>query len=187
MGMPPPTEANHVIFEHIVDGLLRALRPLLSPAGEAKLRELGLDPNGKLNPAYPAQVWASAVKICAADAFPGLSPLEGQRQVAVRTVDVFTGGMLGTAMFSLLRLLGPDRTIGRMTRNLRSGSNYVETRSTQIEPHHYEIWINDVSGVPGFYKGMLERGLDLVGAQGIRIELAEQVEPACTYRVSWQG
>lgn len=188
MSMPSAVaDADQVIFENTIDGLFRALRPLVTPAGKAKLRALGLDMDGKLNPAYPAQVWASAVKILAEDAFPGLSPMESQRRVALRTVDAFTEGVLGAAMFKLLRLLGPDRTIGRMTRNLRSGSNYVETRATQLEPHRYEIWINDVTDVPGFYLGLLERGLHHVGAQGLQIALANQAGPACTYRVSWRG
>jgi uncharacterized protein (TIGR02265 family) len=184
---PRAAESNQVIFDNTIEGLLRALRPLLSPAGQAKLRALGLDIDKKLNPAYPAQVWASAVKVCAADAFPGLPPFEGQRRVAERTVDAFTEGVLGTAMFALLRLVGPHRTIGRMTRNLRTGSNYVETRATQLQPHRYEIWINDVSDLPGFYLGLLERGLHQVGAKGLKIEVAEQSGPSCTYRVEWKA
>lgn len=178
---------QQVIFDNTIEGLFRALRPLVSPAGKARIRALGVDMDGKLNPAYPAQVWASAVKICAADAFAGLPPLEAQRRVAQKTVDAFTEGVIGTAMFSLLRLLGPDRTIGRMTRNLRTGSNYVETRATQLEPHRYEIWINDVTDVPGFYLGLLEQGLHHVGAKELKIELASQSGPSCTYRVQWKG
>ncbi|MBS2028062.1 MAG: DUF2378 family protein [Deltaproteobacteria bacterium] len=179
--------ANQVIFDNTIDGLFRALRPFVTPTGKAKIRALGLDMDGKLNPAYPAHVWASAVKIFAADAYPGLAPFEGQRRVAERTVDAFAEGVIGTAMFTLLRLVGPDRTIGRMTRNLRTGSNYVETKATQLEPHKYEIWINDVTDLPGFYLGLLERGLHLVGAKELKIELANQTGPSCTYRVGWKG
>lgn len=181
------TESTQLIFEPSIDGLLRSMRPLLTPKGISELRALGMDVHGKLQPAYPAEVWARAVKVCAADAFPSLEPFEGQRRVAERTVDAFTEGLLGSAMFQLLRLMGPDRTIVRMTRNLRAGSNFVETRVIQLEPHHYEVWIKDVSGVPGFYMGMLECGLRHVGAKELRLEVSGRDGPSCTYLASWKG
>ena len=183
----PVEERKQFIFNTSFDGLFRALRPAISPSGKAKILAVGVDMERKLDPAYPAHVWASVVKILASDVYPGLPPFEGQRRVAQRTVDAFTEGVLGVAMFSLLRLMDPGRTIGRMTQNLRAGSNYVETRAKQLEPHRYEIWINDVTDVPGFYLGLLERGLHHVGAKDLKIELADQTGPSCTYRVGWKG
>ena len=90
-------------------------------------------------------------------------------------------------MFTVVHLLGPDRTVRRMTRNFRTATNYIETTCTEIAPHTYEISFNDVSGVPGFYLGLLEGGFTRAGAKGLAIKVQSQVELGALYRCSWAG
>jgi uncharacterized protein (TIGR02265 family) len=73
-----------------------------------------------------------------------------------------------------------------MTRNLRSGSDFIEARATSLAPRAYEIWINDVTGVPGFYQGLLERGLELVGAHQPQAPFIPSGKDSYTFHVTWQ-
>ena len=68
---------------------------------------------------------------------------------------------MGKLLFGLTRLIGMERTLTRMTKNLRSGSNFHETRLTRVshDPIIDEVWMNDVSGLPGYYLGLLEGGM----------------------------
>jgi len=177
---------QQLVFNNSVEGLLNSIRERLSPTMKEKLRALGLDADRKLDPGYPAQKWASFVKYLAAELYPGVDEPEALRQIGRRTVDSYAEGLVGSALFTMLRLVGPDRTIGRMTKNLRTGSNYMETRSTQLGPRRYEVWINNVSGVPGFYSGLLESGMQHSGARDpvATVEKTDGLE--CTYVIEWK-
>ncbi len=178
--------SEHLVFNNSIQGLVDAVRERLSPAMKERLCELGLDVDRKLDPGYPAQKWASFVKYLAAELYPGVEEGEALRQIGRRTVDFYTQGLIGSALFTMLKLVGPDRTVGRMTKNLRTGSNYMETRARQLGPKRYEIWINDVSGAPGFYAGLLESGMGHSGARDCVARVAETDGVQCTYHVEWK-
>lgn len=178
--------SDQLIFNNTIEALLKSVRDRLTPNLKDKLRALGLDVDRKLDPGYPAQKWASFVKLLASEIHPGVSELEALRQIGGRTVDAYAEGLVGSALFAMLRLAGPDRTIGRMTRNFRTGSNYVDTKATHIGPHRYEIWFNDVSGVPGFYIGMLEAGMRHSGARDPVATISKSDGPECTFVIEWK-
>src|SRR5688572_31217171 len=48
---------------------------------------------------------------------------------------------------------GVTRSLQRMTNNLRTGANFIETKFTTLDERTHELWISDVSDVPGFYAG----------------------------------
>ena len=107
--------------------------------------------------------------------------------LGARAVDVFAESVMGSAMFGLLRVIGPMRTIGRMTKNFRTGANYIDTRATQMGPSAFDIWFNEVNGMDGFYRGMLESGLRHVGAKGLKVDVTACDTHECAYRASWDG
>ncbi len=177
---------EHLVFNNSIEGLLNSVRERLTPSMKEQLRGLGLDVDKKLDPGYPADRWAQFVKYLAAALYPGTEEGEALRQIGRRTVDAYTQGLVGSALFTMLRLVGPDRTVGRMTKNLRTGSNYMETRSKQLAPHRYEIWINDVSGAPGFYVGLLESGMEHSGARDCRGKVTVLNGGECTFEIEWK-
>jgi uncharacterized protein (TIGR02265 family) len=153
--------SDKVIFDHVIRAMFKANLEKLSPAGLAKVTAQGIDPTQRLLPAYPAETWARCAKTLAEDLFPGQDTVEATRRVARNTVDAFAHELIGKAMFALCRLIGAERTARRMTQNFRSGSNFVDTKLTRVRdvPITNELWINDVSGLPGFYLGLLEGGI----------------------------
>ncbi len=174
-----------LIFNGAMEGLMQSVRTDVSPRCRSRLKDLGFDVGAKSMPAYPAELWAGIVTVLAEEIYPSLSPHDGERKLAMRTVEVFAQGVIGGAMFTVANLLGPDRTVRRMTRNFRTSSNFLETSCTEIAPHTYEIFINDVSGVPGFYAGLLEGGFLKVGARELSVVIHDKTEPSATYRVNW--
>jgi uncharacterized protein (TIGR02265 family) len=179
--------AEQLIFGSSMEGLLDGVRNQLTPkCRERILKECGVDVDAKTQPGCSAKVWARCIQILGEELFPALEPTMAHRELGVRTIEAFVDGhALGRAIFGVLRLLGPDRTVGRMTKNLRTGSSFVETRFLQLAPQNYEILINDVSGVPGFYQGMLERGLYHVGAKTTVAAIDKYDGCACTFLVRW--
>jgi hypothetical protein len=48
--------------------------------------------------------------------------------------------------------------------------------------------MNDVGEVPGWYRGIIQRGLERSNVKGVEVKLvAGAPPPAATYDVSWEG
>lgn len=176
-----------LVFNAAMEGLIGATQMDLTPRVKARMKALGFDADAKVLPAYPAELWASVVKALGEELYPGVAPDDAHRKLAIRTVEMYAKGMIGAAMFAVAGVLGPDRTVRRMTRNFRTGSNFIETTCEEVAPHTYDIGFNDVSGVPGFYAGCLEGGFIRVGARGLSVKIYGQTIPGAVYRVNWSA
>lgn len=163
--------------------LFASTRERLSAACVADLKSYGVDPFAKLEPAYPAQTWAKCVRRITRDLYPDAPEIEGQRALALATVDAFASDFFGKAMFALLRIIGSDRSLKRMTQNFRGGSNFVETKVTRVSetPRIDEVWFNDVTGVPGFYWGMLEGGISHSNGSARKVTLERTDGPSAVF------
>ena len=82
------------------------------------------------------------------------------------------------------RLFGARRTLERLSHNLRSGANFIETRFSLTGPEAYELWLSDVSDVPGFYAGILSAGAGKLEGWPDRIEIKLRDGVSCTYALS---
>jgi uncharacterized protein (TIGR02265 family) len=179
--------SEQLVFHSTMDVLVKAAGTRVSDRCVHLLKQAGFDIRGKLKPAYPSTVWAESVRLLGEDLFPGTPAKEAHRQLGITAVDLFAQSMMGSALFGLLRLLGPTRTIARMTHNLKTGANYLETRATQKAPNTWEIWLNEVNGMDGFYKGFLECGLKHVGAVNPVAQVTATDGHACTYLTTWDA
>jgi uncharacterized protein (TIGR02265 family) len=173
-----------VVFDSVIATLVRLAEPL-EPSVRAKLEAAGLPLKGKLQPAYPASSWALWLRMLSEILHPGIEAVEAQRRIGKASVAYFMEGPLAKALFATLRLLGPKRALMRLTRNMRTANNYTEARVTELGPGRYEVWFNEVDGVPGFYIGLLETALGALGARQLRVEVKSVEGSACTYHVSW--
>lgn len=174
---------TRLIFSSSVEALLKASRGRVTSTAVQELGRLGLPVEGRLEPAYPAETWASAVRLIGADLFP-TEPLDTQHNKLARlTVRQFAETVMGRAMFTAARVFGARRSLQRMTHNLRTGANFIETRFTELSPTLQELWINDVSGVPGFYAGLIEVGRDYMPEWVTQVRIKDRDGPACTYQL----
>jgi uncharacterized protein (TIGR02265 family) len=177
---------DKLIFSQTFEGIFRALGPQLDPTLAERLRAVGIDPGQSLRPAYPLQVFLDAVRVIGEQRFPALAPAERDRSLGREFMDGYAQTMVGRAMVGMMRVIGPRRTLERLSRQFRTGNNFSETRLSERTPTQFELWCNQVS-VPGWYCGLLERGLEQAGAQGPRAELLQLDETGGTFRVTWEN
>jgi uncharacterized protein (TIGR02265 family) len=178
--------AEKLIFAQTFEGLLRSMGGQLSPTLTVGLRERVLDPGATLLPAYPQQVFTDVISFVARELHPGLSLDAGVTAVGRTFMDGYGETMIGRAMLAMMRLIGPRRTLERVTRQFRTGNNYSETKLTAVGATEYHLWVNEVR-LPGWYIGIISRGLELAGAQDVKVELSQRDEAGGTFVVKWRS
>lgn len=173
----------------------RALGPLLDVAARARMRELGIDYDRPLQPAYALAAWRRVVDFAGELVAPGQPYDRQQFALGSRFITAYTETVIGRATLGLMRLLGPKRTLERMAKTLRSGNNYSQTRLTQVGPTTFDLWCNHVQN-PSFYRGMFETGLQHSGVASVRVttaaidrapadRVAADAETSATFRITW--
>ncbi len=177
---------DKLIFSQTFEGLFRALGPRLDESLSSALREVGLDFQKPLQPAYPLAVFQEVVRLIGQRLYPELDT-EGQAHAMGREfMDGYGQTMVGRAMVGMMRIIGPRRTLERLSRQFRTGNNFSETTLTQVGPSEFQLWCNQVT-IPGWYCGLLERGLELAGAKGSLAVLLRSDETGGTFRVTWEN
>jgi uncharacterized protein (TIGR02265 family) len=187
---PPPAAAfdpdTAVVFDHTVDGLLRALEGKRTARLEDRLKASGLDLHAPRKSTYGFHEWKKFVATSAEELFGRDPELTAHEKLGRLFVNSYFHTFIGKAVGALVRLLGPRRTLTRATQNFRSGNNFSETRLTELAPNTYEFWINAAEN-PGFTAGILIEGLTVSGAKDVRVELVRREDYACTFKISWAG
>ncbi|MFL5343690.1 MAG: DUF2378 family protein [Hyalangium sp.] len=176
-----------LVFEQTIEALfVRALSGRLTPECRARLRQAGLDVDQKIKPAYSFDAWMTFIRIAAEELHPGEPLPMATFKLGEIYVEGFRQTMLGRAVLSLLRVLGPRRTIARATQNFRAGNNYTETRITELGANQFDVWMNEVGPFPEFTAGIMQAGMRMTGVKELRIEPFGYDGHACTYRISWK-
>lgn len=175
-------------FSQAVEGLfLRGPGARLTADVRAKIAAEGIE-LARLQPAYPAEQVARAARAVLPVLWPGQSEDEAFRQLGVSFVQGYSETLVGGAMVQMMKLIGTRRTLERMQKNFRTGGNYLETRFTALGASSVELWLNDVSGMAGLYRGMIEEGGRMVGTKKlVVVATQEAAPPACLYRVDWEA
>ncbi|XXF77201.1 DUF2378 family protein [Myxococcaceae bacterium GXIMD 01537] len=175
---------ERLVFQQSFEGLFRALGDRMDERCTQRLRKVGIDPVAPLSVAYPLEVWLEALRV-ASETLAPTSPLdEGAALVGRRFVEGYGATLIGSALLASVRLLGPRRMLERMTRNLRTGSNYLEAELTQIGPTRYTLTCRPVV-VEGFYRGLVTSGLELSGARDPSVQLLRNAGEVAVYDISW--
>ncbi len=175
---------ERLVFQQSFEGLFRALGNRLDERCAQRLRELGLDPKAPLAVAYPLEVWVEALKTAAETLAPGAPLDEGAALVGRRFIEGYGATRIGAALLGAVRLMGPQRMLERMTRNLRTGTNYLESTLRERGPTHYLLSCRPVR-VPGFYQGLFTAGLEVSGARGPSVQLLRLHGDEALYELTW--
>lgn len=177
---------DKLIFSQTFEGLFRAAGPALDAPTIAALRAAGVDPEAELRPAYPLPVFHEAVRVLGQRLFPG-EPADAQtRRLGRAFMDGYGRTMVGRAMVGMMRVIGPRRTLERLSRQFRTGNNFSETRLKELGPGHSELWCNQVA-FPAWYEGIVARGLELTGAQDVTARLIRQDADGATFEIRWRA
>lgn len=178
--------AEKLIFAQTFEGLVRSIGPRLTPELRRGMRERGFNADVRLEPAYSQDVFISVVQYLAQALHPSLPLEEGTAQVGRVFMDGFGETLIGRAMLGMMRVIGPAGSLKRVTQNFRTGNNFSQTRLTQLGPRQYELWVNELR-MPGWYVGIISRGLELAGAKNARVVL-DRRDPVQGghFRVEWE-
>jgi uncharacterized protein (TIGR02265 family) len=174
-----------LVWVHTVEGLLRACQPHATPRWRERLRGAGLDLEKPLAPACTREQWREIITISSQELFEG-TPEERFEQLGAAFIDQYAQTFIGRALATMMKIIGPRRALERMTRSLRSGNNYSETRTSFPSPGHAEFWLNETLGAPSYIHGALRAVLELAGAEGVRIKTIETDGHAATFSVEWK-
>jgi uncharacterized protein (TIGR02265 family) len=182
--------ADRYIYQVAVEAFfLRAMEGRLDAVAKERLREAGIGLDDPLLSVYPAAVFHRGVAIAAAAVYPGMAPEEAQYRAGRDHIDAFIQSYPGKMMVALARQIEPRMILDYTATFIRLGNNFTESRARVAGPNGAEVWMNDVGEVPGWYRGILQRGLEVANVQGVEVRIAASgtAPPAATYLVSWTG
>ncbi|MFP2932093.1 DUF2378 family protein [Pyxidicoccus sp. 3LG] len=176
-----------LVFEHTLEGLfVRGLVGRVTPALRERLREVGVDLDRKLQPAYGFDTWCSAVQIAARELHPDVPDERGYGLLGERMVDGYRETVLGRAAFGVIQLLGPRRGVSRARQMFRSGNNYTEVRLEDVAPTEVHLWMNEAGAIRYFTQGALLAGLRALGAHQPQVVVRDFTSDHVTYRLIWR-
>ncbi|MBF5043401.1 MULTISPECIES: DUF2378 family protein [Myxococcaceae] len=173
------------IFGHAMEGLLRVLGPEPTDEDLRVLHRLGMSLDA-LEVTYPLEAHLALLDHLVQSRWAQLPGDEGYAALGRATVEAYEGTLMGRVLLQMLRVLGPERVLYRLTKTFRSTNNYTETQVREVGPRHFEVWIN-VALRPGFVRGLLEQGLCFAGAHGVRVGQMVGRDGCAVYYVRWDA
>ncbi len=175
-----------MVFDQTLEGLfVRGLDGRVTPSMKLHLREVGVDLDRKLLPAYPFETWCSCVRVAARELYADEPEARAYHALGEHMVDGYRGTMMGRALFSVLQLLGPRRVLARVQQSFRSGNNYTQVRTRDLSPTHLELWMNEAGPTRYLVQGALLAGMRGCGVKEARVEVSSFTDEDVTFSVSW--
>ena len=182
-----PLMPERLVYEQTMEGLfLRGLAGRVPPGLKERLREVGLNLDRRLLPAYPFELWCTCVRLAAEALHPEETAEGAYHLLGERMVDGYRETLMGRAQFSVLQLLGPRRVLLRTQQSFRSGNNYTEARLSTLAPNALEVWMNEAGPTRYLVRGALLAGLRASGALDPQVVVAGFTPEDVTYRVHWK-
>jgi uncharacterized protein (TIGR02265 family) len=181
--------ADRYIYQVAVEAFfVRAVAGRLDAVAKARLRDAGIVVDEPLLSVYPADVVHRCIAIAAETLYPGVPPEEAQYRAGKDHIDAFIQSYPGKMMAALARQIDPRMILEYTATFIRLGNNFTESRARVVGPSLEEIWMNDVGDVPGWYRGIVQRGLEVANVRGVEVRAVPGTPPpAATYLVSWTG
>jgi uncharacterized protein (TIGR02265 family) len=171
------------VFSSNVEALLvHGLKERLDGRAREELRALGFDVDRPIPPASPARAWVDALRLAGERAFPELPHDERWFRLGGLMIERLGTTVVGAAMVALARALGPRRTLGRMTRNTRSGNNYLEAELLEqpdgtlllvnrVVPHFRPHFVGSTVLQPQFMRGLYCGILEVLRVREYAVEV----------------
>lgn len=176
--------SERVVFSATFESLFRVLGPEVLAKLVPTLSAEGIDPL-HLNPAYAMTTWVKVVRASLPLFAPGATEDEALSQLAERVVASYGEGLVGKALFGVLKVLGPRRALERTTRNFRTTNNYAESKVTHLGGNSFELWMNEVD-LPTFSAAVVRAGLRHAGAVEPTVTVKAKDDKGTTLLVSWR-
>lgn len=171
------------MFPSSVEGLLLGLGEKVTPQLLAQLKERGVDV-ARLPPAMPVEVWCTHMDFIREQVFPELDREEGLRHIGRAFIAGWQRTLVGSAVSKLLKLVGPARTLPRLTRTFRTSNNFSAAATELLDANTARIIISDVHDMPSLWHGTIEGGLFLLVNEG-KVVVEKRDPPGVSLLVTW--
>ena len=184
--MSRPEPAERLVYASVVEGLLRhGLHGRLTPHLKERLRQIGVDVDRPLLPAYPVPLWFYCLRAIIEELYPGRDAEAAFRDLGARMTAGYGRTLVGRALYMLARLQGPRRMVLRLPHMLGSGDNYTRAEVVERGPCHFEMRMNSALEAPGYAEGIIEALLQLAGAQAPQVRVVEKGGGSTRYDIRW--
>lgn len=184
---PVPLE-QRLVYVQVVEGLLQhGLQGKVSPRLKQRLRQVGVDLDRPLLPAYSVPMWMHCLSVIVEETYPGMPREEAFRKLAEAHVQGYGRTVIGRAVYGVMRLLGPRRLVQRLPQTLHATDNYTEAELVERGPTTYEMKMNSAVDAPGYVESLFESMLRVGGAESpkvTRIDVDPEA-PSSTYQLTW--
>lgn len=171
-------------FPSVLESLVKGLGPLATEQTRQKLKAAGLDLDN-LPPAIPSEDMPKYQRVIATDVWPHETEDEALRQLGIHFIRGWQKTLLGSAMASLLKLVGPERALKRLDRAFRTTDNYITANTVMVGPKEAMVTLNDTETVPMYWVGIFQGSIEMMGREG-QVTLHEQHLPGGTFRLVWK-
>jgi uncharacterized protein (TIGR02265 family) len=177
---------QRVVFGSGFDGLFsKEFRARVTPAFDAELKKLGVNLEKPFNPAYDIVTWAAVIDSAARHVYPELSRPDAFWQLGRDTVDGFAHTLIGKALFGMMKLIGPARSLMRAARSYAATNNYTKVDLNRTGDASFTFGLNEKHTLPQFDMGAIEALLQLSGAKNVRVTLLNQNPEGFTMNLEW--
>jgi uncharacterized protein (TIGR02265 family) len=177
--------AEALVFSSTFDALARALGSRLTAEAKTRFKALGVDFDAReLLPAYPYETWVKVMDLGAELVMPNASPDARHEAMGRRLVDSYSETLMGKALLTAMRVIGPRRSLERMARNLRTGNNYTEAKLSVGSDGVHQLWCSRVAST-SFYRGLLQRVVEVAGGNDVTVTPLGRDESGATFAITW--
>ncbi len=179
--------ADRYIYQVAVEAFfLRAMRGRLNVAARTRLRDAGVAVDEPLLSVYPADVFHHAVALASESVYPQLGKEEAHFRAGRDHIDAFVESYPGKMMAALARQIETRMILEYTATFIRLGNNFTESRSRPLASNRAELWLNDVGEVPNWYRGIVQRGLEVANVKGVSVAATGATPPpSVTFDVTW--
>ena len=176
--------AEKLVFNQTFEAFIRALGSALTEDSKAGFKAIGFDVDARLMPAYPFETWLKTMELGARLLSPNASREQQFYTLGYRIVGSYGETLLGRALVAMMRIIGPRRSLGRMTRNLRTANNFTEV-TAEDQPHGgMRVSCSPVVS-PEFFRGMFTAAVEASGGSQVEVEVISFEDSRASYSVRW--
>jgi len=174
-----------VVYKEAVTNILDAFRARVGPKIRERLRaEAGID-EGALKPRYPLAAHDAMVKILSEELFPGRPFDEATYEVGRAMLNHYGRSVLGRAIFSIIRLVGPMRMLKRTPDYYKMNNNFADVKVEAVGEKSYIVDHNEVGAVPHYWRGTMQGSGEVIGLPGHAVDLLDYDGHRARFKIRW--
>lgn len=181
--------AERLVFSNSIEGLfVRGVGEQLTPDIKSALRDLGIDVDRRLLPAYPSQVYQRGIDVLVTKLHPTLDRSKAQFKLGESAVFGVTATIIGRSGIALAKLIGTKRALMRFPISSMSSTNFAKMEAREVGPRSIEIVTCPIDGHVEFLKGCISAVVQLTGGKEPVFDVTEHDVKAerARLQVSWK-